>query len=108
MAFCDILFFNVQAAITFWVPEVGMKIVFVFSWMCTEILKGFLGLSGADVTGTGAGEEANGRKLCLSRFGHDSWPFHSSSPLCRLQGKGTPKTQMCVFQWKVENRWGIL
>lgn len=49
-----------------------MKIVFVFSWMCTEILKGILGPSGADVTGTGAGEEANGRKLCLSRFGHDS------------------------------------
>lgn len=49
-----------------------MKIVFVFSWMCTKILKGFLGPSGADVTGTGAGEEANGRKLCLSRFGHDS------------------------------------
>lgn len=85
-----------------------MKIVFVFSWMCTEILKGFLGPSGADVTGTGAGKEATGRKLCLSRFEHDSWPFLSSSLLCRLQGKGNPKTQMCVFQWKVENRWARL
>ena len=85
-----------------------MKIMFVFFWVCTEILEGFLGPSGADVTGAGAGKEATGRKLCLSHFEHDRLSFHSSSSLCRLQGKGNPKTQMCVFQWKVENWWAIL
>lgn len=83
-----------------------MKIV--FSWMCTEILEGFLGPSGADVIGAGAGKEVTGRKLCLSHFEHDRLPFSSSSPLGRRQGKGNPKTQMCVFQWKVENRRAIL
>lgn len=84
-----------------------MKIVFVFSWMCTEILEGFLGPLGADVTGAGAGKEAlTGSCVCpiLNMIGCLSTPLlHSAG----FKERKIPRHR-CVFssgRWKIGGRY---